>query len=187
LLPGVEPLAHDHHVVLFDFRGCGLSSRGLPDDALQPEHVIGDAHALIGKLDLGSVVLLGFSTGGRAAVELVRRFLHDVRRLILASTSAYPAGDAEPYLRDWSEPRRRQAMEDAAGGTLRNSTVFVWSLDLAPAYLALIHAPLMAYSLVTTSPSRPSDRRRSYWAHHRFVRSECEFDRRAWEVWMYSV
>jgi len=138
LLPGVEPLARDHHVVLFDFRGCGRSSRGLPDDALQPEYVIDDAHTLIGRLDLGRVDVLGFSTGGRAAVELVRRFPHDVRRLILASTSAYPAGDAEPYLTDWGEPRRRQAIEDAAGGTLRNSTVFVWSLDLAPAYLALI-------------------------------------------------
>lgn len=138
LLPGIEPLAPDHHVVLFDFRGCGRSSRGLPEDALQPEYVIDDAHELIGRLDLGPVDLLGFSTGGRAAVELVRRFPRDVRRLILASTSGYPAADAEPYRRDWSEPRRRQVMEDAAGGTLRNSTVFVWNLDLAPAYLALI-------------------------------------------------
>lgn len=88
LLPGVDPFAGDHYVVLFDFRGCGLSSRGLPDDALQPEYVIEDAHALIDRLDLEPVDVLRFSTGGRAAVELVRRFPQDVRRLKLASTSA---------------------------------------------------------------------------------------------------
>lgn len=119
LLPGIEPLEPDHHVVLFDFRGCGLSSRGLPEDALQPENVVDDAHELIGTLDLGPVDVLGFSTGGRTAVELVRRFPGDVRRLIVASASAYPAGDAETYLRDWTEPRRRRALEDAAGGTLQ--------------------------------------------------------------------
>ncbi len=138
LLPGLEPLAHDHHVVLFDFRGCGRSSRGLADDALQPEYVIEDAHELIGHLGLGPVDVLGFSTGGRAAIELVRRFPRDVRRLILASTSAYPASDADPYLRGWNEPQRRQAMEDDAGGALRNSTFFVWNLDLAPAYVAMV-------------------------------------------------
>lgn len=125
-------------MVLFDFRGCGRSSRGLADDALQPEYVIEDAHELIGHLGLGPVDVLGFSTGGRAAIELVRRFPRDVRRLILASTSAYPASDADPYLRGWNEPQRRQAMEDDAGGALRNSTFFVWNLDLAPAYVAMV-------------------------------------------------
>lgn len=139
LLPGLEPLAEDHHVVLFDFRGCGQSSRGLADDALQPENAITDAYELCDRLDLGEVDLLGHSTGGRAAIEFVRRHPDQVRRLVLASTSAYPAEDCEPYLRDWPEYQRRRQLENEANGELRASTIFVWNLDLAPKYLAMIN------------------------------------------------
>ncbi len=138
LLPGLQPLAEDRHVVAFDFRGCGRSSRGLPDEALQPEHVIGDAHQLIARLDLEQVDLLGFSTGGRAALEFLRRFPHQVRRVVLASTSAYPASDAQEHLKEWEEFARRQWMEEAAGGALRGSTMAVWNLEMAPKYLAMI-------------------------------------------------
>jgi pimeloyl-ACP methyl ester carboxylesterase len=138
LLPGVEPLAVDHHVVLFDFRGCGRSSRGLPIEALQPEYVVDDTHQLIEELGLGTVDLLGFSTGGRAATAFVERYPSEVRRLVLASTSAYPSSENEPYLRDWAEYQRRQAGERAADGRLRNSTIFVWDLDFAPRYLQMI-------------------------------------------------
>jgi pimeloyl-ACP methyl ester carboxylesterase len=140
LLPGVEPLARDHHVVLFDFRGCGRSSRGLPDEALEPEYVVQDAHRLIGKLGLGQVDLLGFSTGGRAAMQFVDKHPEQVRRLILASTTAYTGADIEQYLTNWDEYQRRQRAEDAANGALRNSTVFVWDRDLAPGYLALLNS-----------------------------------------------
>jgi hypothetical protein len=44
-----------------------------------------------------------------------------MRRLILASTSGYPADAATPYLNHWDELRRRQAMEAAAGGALQRS------------------------------------------------------------------
>lgn len=140
LLPGFEPLARDHHVVLFDFRGCGRSTRGLPDDELQPEYVVRDTHRLIDKLDLGQVDLLGFSTGGRAAMGFVDKHPEQVRRLVLASTSAYTSADNDRYLADWPEYHRRQRLEDEANGTLRNSTVFVWDLTLAPAYLALLNS-----------------------------------------------
>jgi pimeloyl-ACP methyl ester carboxylesterase len=138
LLPGVRPLAVDHHVVLFDFRGCGQSSRNLPPEALQPEYVVEDTHQLIRALDLSQVDLLGFSTGGRAATRHVQEHPDDVRRLVLASTSAYDSADNEPYLKDWDEYHRRQEIERAAGGKLRNSTIFVWNLDLAPGYLGLL-------------------------------------------------
>lgn len=138
LVPGFEPLARDHHVVLFDFRGCGRSSRDLPADALQPEYVIEDCHQLIDQLELGKVDLLGFSTGGRAAVQFVDKHPDQVRRLILASTSAYSAADNEPYLEHWDEYQRRRRAEEAQKGALRNSTIFVWNLDLAPAYLNLL-------------------------------------------------
>ncbi|MGW7683601.1 alpha/beta fold hydrolase [Kribbella sp. NPDC054772] len=140
LVPGFEPLARDHHVVLFDFRGCGRSTRGLPADDLQPEYVVRDAHRLIDKLGLETVDLVGFSTGGRAAIQFVDKHPEQVRRLVLASTSAYGAADHARYLADFDEYHRRQAIEDAANGALRNSTVFVWDLDLAPAYLQLLES-----------------------------------------------
>jgi pimeloyl-ACP methyl ester carboxylesterase len=138
LLPGLEPLARRHHVVAFDFRGCGRSSRNLPDALLQPELVIDDTSHLITRLGLGQVDLLGFSTGGRAATQFVAQHPDQVHRLVLASTSAYGATDAAPHLAAWPEYQRRQALEDAADGSLRNSMIFVWNLDLAPAYRELI-------------------------------------------------
>jgi pimeloyl-ACP methyl ester carboxylesterase len=140
LVPGFEPLARDHHVVMFDFRGCGRSSRGLPDDDLQPEYVVQDTHRLIESLGLGAVDLVGFSTGGRAAMEFVHRHPEQVRRLVLASTSAYPLAEAAAYLADWGEYQRRQRVEDEANGALRNSTIFVWDLARAPAYLQLLES-----------------------------------------------
>lgn len=140
LVPGFEPLARDHHIVLFDFRGCGRSTRGLPADALQPEYVVQDTHLLINKLDLGQVDLLGFSTGGRAAMQFVDKHPDQVRRLVLASTSAYSGADNAEYLANWDEYQRRRRAEEAADGALRNSTIFVWDLDLAPAYLALLES-----------------------------------------------
>jgi pimeloyl-ACP methyl ester carboxylesterase len=140
LVPGFEPLARDHHVVLFDFRGCGRSTRGLPDEELEPEYVVRDTHRLIEKLGLGSVDLLGFSTGGRAAMQFVDKHPSQVRRLILASTSAYSGKDNEQYLAGWEEYERRRRAEEAAQGGLRNSTIFVWNLDLAAAYLELLES-----------------------------------------------
>ncbi|MEV6893686.1 alpha/beta hydrolase [Kribbella sp. NPDC051137] len=138
LVPGFEPLARDHHVVMFDFRGCGRSSRGLPVDQLQPEYVIRDTHRLISRLGLGVVDLVGFSTGGRAAMQFVGQHPGQVRRLVLASTSAYPVADGAAYLAGWPEYQRRQRLEDEANGVLRNSTIFVWDLDRAQEFLQLL-------------------------------------------------
>ncbi|GAA5028358.1 alpha/beta hydrolase [Actinopolymorpha pittospori] len=139
LLPGFEPLARDHHVVLFDFRGCGRSGRNLPEDRYQPEYVVEDTHRLIDRLGFGQVDLLGFSTGGRAAMHFVDKHPDQVRRLILASTTTYPSADSEPYLAGWDEYQRRRRAEEAEGWVRRNSTIFVWDLDLAPAYLDMLN------------------------------------------------
>ncbi|MDN5764101.1 MAG: alpha/beta hydrolase [Microlunatus sp.] len=124
--------------MLFDFRGCGLSTRGLSVEPLQPEYVVEDAHRLIQALELGSVDLLGFSSGGRAATAFVHRYPSEVSRLFLASSTAYPISAGTPFLDNWAEYQRRLAGEQAAGGRLRNSTIFVWNLELAPSYLRLI-------------------------------------------------
>jgi len=135
LVPGFADV--DRHVVLFDFRGCGRSTRGLPADRLQPEYVVEDTRRLIAELELGQVDLLGFSTGGRAAIQFVDKHPELVRRLVLASTSAYDGTAAEPYLAGWAEYQRREA---AAKPEERNSTIFVWDLAKAPAYLDLLNS-----------------------------------------------
>jgi pimeloyl-ACP methyl ester carboxylesterase len=140
LLPGFEPLARDHHVVLFDFRGCGRSTRGLPDDDLQPEYVVQDTHRLIDKLELGQVDLLGFSTGGRAAIGFVDEHPEQVRRLVLASTSAYTSADNARYLADWDEYHRRQRIEDGANGACATprSSSGTWT-SLPPTWTCSTH------------------------------------------------
>ncbi len=145
LLPGLEPLAADHHVVLFDMRGCGRSSRDLPSEAYQPEHVVDDVDRLIRRLGLGPVDLLGFSTGGRVAMHFLGKHPEQVRRLVLASTTAY--SDFEQYLEGWDEYQeraRQQADEakidsDTYEAWARNAaTTAIWDLQLMPAYLQLL-------------------------------------------------
>ena len=138
LAPGLAALGRDHHVVTFDFRGTGNSARGLSPDQLQPELVLGDALALLDELGLGSVDVIGFSTGGRAATELVRRAPNRVRRLVLASTSGMPPGAEAEYRSLDADHRRRLAAEQAAGGLLRNAAVMIQDLWQVPDHLARI-------------------------------------------------
>jgi pimeloyl-ACP methyl ester carboxylesterase len=78
-------------VVLFDLRGCGRSSRvpPLPESALQPDLIADDVAALIHTLGARSADVLGFSYGGGVAMRVVEQHPAAVRRLILASTTAY--------------------------------------------------------------------------------------------------
>lgn len=94
LLPAVARLAGVAHVVLFDLRGCGRSSRtspvgDLPVAALQPDLAADDVAALIRHYGAACADVLGFSYGGGVAMRVVDQHPGMVRRLILASTTAY--------------------------------------------------------------------------------------------------
>jgi pimeloyl-ACP methyl ester carboxylesterase len=94
LLPAVAELADVAHVVLFDLRGCGRSSRTppvgtLPDAHLQPGLIADDVAALIAHPGADRADVLGFSYGGRIAMRVVDQHPEAVRSLILASTTAY--------------------------------------------------------------------------------------------------
>lgn len=94
LLPAVAELAGLAHVVLFDLRGCGRSSRTppvgeLPDSALQPDLLADDVAALIRHYGAECADILGFSYGGGVAMRVVDQHPGLVRSLILASTTAY--------------------------------------------------------------------------------------------------
>ncbi|XVU25734.1 alpha/beta fold hydrolase [Actinoplanes sp. CA-054009] len=94
LLPAVASLSDLAHVVLFDLRGCGRSSRTppvgeLPVSALQPELLADDVAALVGHLGAAQADILGFSYGGMIAMRVVDQHPSVVRSVILASTTAY--------------------------------------------------------------------------------------------------
>ncbi len=94
LLPAVGELADVAHVVLFDLRGCGQSSRTppagtLPAAALQPQYLADDVAALVAHLGAARVDVLGFSYGGGVAMRVVEQHPELVRSVILASTTAY--------------------------------------------------------------------------------------------------
>jgi pimeloyl-ACP methyl ester carboxylesterase len=100
LLPAIAELADVAHVVAFDLRGCGRSARtppagDLPVGQLQPELIADDVAALITALGVGPADVLGFSYGGRIALRLVEQHPAAVRRLILASTTAFTDFAAE--------------------------------------------------------------------------------------------
>jgi pimeloyl-ACP methyl ester carboxylesterase len=95
LLPAAGALADVAHVVLFDLRGCGRSCRTppagtLPVTALQPDYLADDVAALAAHFGATQTDVLGFSYGGGVAIRAIDQHPALVRRLILASTTAYP-------------------------------------------------------------------------------------------------
>jgi pimeloyl-ACP methyl ester carboxylesterase len=94
LLPVAAELGDLAQVILFDLRGCGRSSRTppagiLPVTALQPDYLADDVAALVTKLGAAQADVLGFSYGGAIAIRVAAQHPHLLRRLILASTTAY--------------------------------------------------------------------------------------------------
>jgi pimeloyl-ACP methyl ester carboxylesterase len=139
LLPGLVSVADHRRVVLFDMRGCGRSSRGLPSGEYQPEFVVQDIVELVALLGYDRVDLLGFSTGGQVAQLVTEVHPALVRRLVLASTTAYP--DFAHHLKGWSEYRRRSTLTTPTpewatftdGGDLDDLVATIrWALEAAP-------------------------------------------------------
>jgi pimeloyl-ACP methyl ester carboxylesterase len=97
LIPGLgadsrlfQPLARQlsaaHRVVAFDPRGSGRSDK--PAGPYSIEQMTGDLRELIADLDLGVCDVVGYSMGGRVALNFAAEHPHEVRRLVLAATSA---------------------------------------------------------------------------------------------------
>jgi pimeloyl-ACP methyl ester carboxylesterase len=152
LRPAVARLTDIAHVVLFDLRGCGRSSRtppvgDLPAVALQPDLLADDVAALVAHVGGGRRAdVLGFSYGGLIAMRVVDQHPAIVRSLILASTSAYAdyrdelEASADYQSRTplcteyaWDDPVLTGA--DAADGALSRAMAYgsaplnVWRLD----------------------------------------------------------
>jgi pimeloyl-ACP methyl ester carboxylesterase len=170
LLPAVAELAEIANVVLFDLRGCGRSSRvppvgALPVEALQPDLLADDVAALIRHLGAERADVLGFSYGGGVAMRVVDQHPEVVRRLILASTTAFADFDVQI-------PADRAAMRGAVDGNdpdlsramaLADLPLAIWRLDRADEWRAVLagvrftgdwNAPFAAGTL---KPARPDD------------------------------
>ncbi|PZS32016.1 MAG: proline iminopeptidase [Pseudonocardiales bacterium] len=155
LLPGLIPVSSYRHVILFDMRGCGQSTRGLGPDGYQPEFVVEDLARLIRTLGHNRVDLLGFSTGGQVAQLFVEAHPDLVGNLILASTTAYT--DVGQFLAGWEEYERRlqvvapwpawmdfprgEGLEDIQGTeqwAVDAAPTAIWNLGRIDEYLALL-------------------------------------------------
>jgi pimeloyl-ACP methyl ester carboxylesterase len=179
LLPAVAELADVAHVVVFDLRGCGRSQRtapagDLPEDQLQPDLLADDVAALIRSLGSGPAGVLGFSYGGRIAMRVVEQHPEVVRRVILASTSAYTGFEDE--LRVSAEYRRRAEecpevsfVVGGPDGALSRAMAYagaplqIWRLDRLEAWHRVLEQVRFSsdyngpFAAGTLRPSAPAD------------------------------
>src|SRR5258706_2229048 len=82
----IESLAGRCRVLAFDPRGAGRSDK--PDIPYSIEMMADDAAAIMHAVEMPAAHVLGFSMGGRVALDLALRHPDPVLGLILASTSA---------------------------------------------------------------------------------------------------
>lgn len=122
---------------MFDMRGCGRSTRGLGPDGYQPEFIVEDLARLTSALGYDTVDVLGFSTGGQVAQLFVEAYPKLVRRLVLASTTAY--ADVDQYLDGWHEYERRLELSVQSPGWVHRFSddedvhrTVRWALEAAP-------------------------------------------------------
>jgi pimeloyl-ACP methyl ester carboxylesterase len=159
-------LADVAYVVFFDLRGCGRSS---PDVELQPDLIADDVAALIRHLGAERADVLGFSYGGGVAMRVAEQHPEVVRRLILASTTAY--GDFEVSVPAERAALRREVdrSDPGADGSLSRDLaeadlpVLIWRLDRADAWRAIVRGVRFSgawnrpYAEGKLKPARPAD------------------------------
>lgn len=162
LLSPASELADQAHVVLFDLRGCGRSSRtppigDLPVAALQPDLLADDVAALIRHYGAARADVLGFSYGGGIAMRMIDQHPDLVRSLILASTTAYQDYEHEREVSSDYQARSPMCTEiawddpeltapDAPDGALSRPMAYggapcdVWNLDRLEAWHRVLAA-----------------------------------------------
>jgi pimeloyl-ACP methyl ester carboxylesterase len=173
----LSQLAGRRRVILPDLRGCGRSTRGLPDGQYTPAAAVGDLAALLDTLSTGPADVLGFSYGGLIAQRLALAGPGRIRRLVIASSSILPM---PPGAFDgWHERIRRRAAAAAIwsdpslsgpeltrAAAIASADADIWRPQALPGYLdrlAGVHFTaewLPPYQTGTLPSARPPDARR---------------------------
>jgi pimeloyl-ACP methyl ester carboxylesterase len=86
----IEPLLPYYTIITMDTRAQGKSSKGTRP--LSYELFADDLFTLINKLQIGNVLLLGFSDGGNTALELALKHQERVAAMILVGANLSPEG-----------------------------------------------------------------------------------------------
>jgi len=145
-------LGGTHRLLLPDLRGCGRSTRGLPEDQYSWDLIVADLLALLDHVGVRRADVLGFSTGGLVAQRLALAAPTRVRRLIVASSSVFPV--PTNAFNGWQDRSRRQAEAtrqepdptDLSGPELTrawattSASMNVWRADRQPEYLGRLDA-----------------------------------------------
>ncbi|MCX5795550.1 MAG: alpha/beta fold hydrolase [Elusimicrobia bacterium] len=106
--PAASELSRDFRVIALDNRGVG---RTTPQDAaMSIEAMAEDCMALVRRLALSKVHLLGHSMGGMVAQHCAAVYPEMIDRLILAATSARVARRNRELFDDWAQ--RRESGQD---------------------------------------------------------------------------
>ena len=114
----VPELARSHRVVALDLRGHGYS--GKPDSGLTLKQSARDVETAIDRLGLGSVTLVGWSSGAQVVLDYLDQFGDGkVSKAVLVDQSPYPVSEpgwehGQVAFREWLGAQQ-QIMEDRLG------------------------------------------------------------------------
>jgi 3-oxoadipate enol-lactonase len=128
----VPDFARDHRVIIFDYRGTGLS--GKPSAKYSTDMFASDAAAIMDHLGLEGAVVCGHSMGGRVAQLLALDHPRKVSKLILASSGAAHPGETGIPLRI-----AKEMVEMGYEKYVREHTIVVgWTETYAKQHMDLI-------------------------------------------------
>ena len=110
----IPALAERFNVVAPDLRGHG---RGLPTRRFTGEECADDVAAIVRALDLGRVIVVGYSLGGLVAQLFARRYPELVSGIVLCATASkfeVPTGNGVAHLLERAVRRLPETMRRAA-------------------------------------------------------------------------
>lgn len=93
--PHIAAFGRRYTVYTIDVIGHGQSDAPLDLEHYRMERAVEDLRALLDRLDLASIVLLGYSMGGRVALHLALALPERIRALVLESASPGIVGPVE--------------------------------------------------------------------------------------------
>lgn len=109
-LPVLADLEQQFSLILMDNRGVGRSSQGCE---ISIELMADDAMALLTRLGLEKVNLLGHSMGGMVALQCAVRYPQLVEKLALVATASHNSARNNRLFADWASAREGDADQAA--------------------------------------------------------------------------